>query len=686
MVRDDKTGAPVIGVWMGNFYSPAFDDGAYIQDTVGMLAELGFNSIELDVKAWEDLRDRYAGGAASQYVWALERTMQAIRENGLSYMFLALYLNADNLYPNIRFSPPIYGESVVKQDGGDGKWYRYWSEKAQDSMMQHIQGLFRTWGDDVTTVQEKRPLLCSMWDPIVAPSFDEEGRKRYLDWLRAFYEGDINALNAAYGSCYPSFDALGPEEYWSERSAGPRWIDNQRWRMQELVLYFAAMQRRLKTLDKNLCLCPMLTQWSYFLNIDGASLLGAVGFSDLWDTAMRGIDPFAIAPYVDMTHFLAVPVTATGDPDAYVLAAQHAMLRAMNRGRDFLGGVYWGRYLYNDLYATLTPGEMVGSMVAAGAGGYLSYGVCGMDDGGLLDRMPEGFLKDLQAANAWAKQVIPLLGGRKTGRVAILFPQAMAAYEPLSVPGNPERREDLLGWFRLLCDGGYTPEIVTLEGIRTDGLAAYTALVLPANSQYEADADRQAEMVLRSWTERGGIVLHGPGDMLAMRALDIVEINHENDCFCYADESGIPQGKAFAAYPQGEPLAVYLQDKETCMGWTPLGLGGVVSIGFLYGTNYVAKSIPHVPAVYRNSALYPVSMLHRQLPLDLLAAHAGADARWKEAGLECAAFENGYICVNHTAYPKALPKGRGMKYHQQMDIQGVLPPRSAVFVETKDIL
>ena len=37
-----------------------------------------------------------------------------------------------------------------------------------------------------------------MWDPVVAPSFDKEGQKRYLDYLRELYKGDIKSLNHNY--------------------------------------------------------------------------------------------------------------------------------------------------------------------------------------------------------------------------------------------------------------------------------------------------------------------------------------------------------------------------------------------------------------------------------------------------------------------------------------------------------
>ena len=79
--------------------------------------------------------------------------MEAARRHGLAYMFLALYLNGDNLYPHIRFSPPVYGESVTNMDGTNGKWYKYWSPKALDSQETHVRELLDTYPDGQAEIQ-----------------------------------------------------------------------------------------------------------------------------------------------------------------------------------------------------------------------------------------------------------------------------------------------------------------------------------------------------------------------------------------------------------------------------------------------------------------------------------------------------------------------------------------------------
>ena len=190
MISEKKSGAPYLNVWFGNFYRPAYDDQAFVAEGMELLKKLGFNSVLLDSKDWEDFRERYEGKPASQYVGMQEFMMEQIKKQGMSHTFLAIYLNADNLYPNIRFSPPVFGESVVTAKGNDGRWYRYWSEKAQETMTEHVSQLLEMYGENMTRIEvdgeEKKP-LCSMWDPVVAPSFDEDGKKRYRSWLEKRY-------------------------------------------------------------------------------------------------------------------------------------------------------------------------------------------------------------------------------------------------------------------------------------------------------------------------------------------------------------------------------------------------------------------------------------------------------------------------------------------------------------------
>ena len=695
MIIDQKTKEIYCNIWFGHFYRPAYDDEQFLEETVQLLRSLGFNSVLMDMKDWEDLALRAQGGEASQYVKAAEILQQALIRAGMSYEFLALYLNGDNLYPHIRFSPPIYGESVIDENGRDGKWYRYWSEAARDRQAEHVRELMQLYGDDCTRVTisscdkvapAARKPICSMWDPIAAPSFDEEGRGRYLGWLEQEYRGSIRRLNEAYHADYESFGELQKEDYWfgcryPDKSCFTRedlearnervklLSDNMKWRRRELREYFAAMKKRLSETDPELYTVPDLTQWGYFLNIDGSMLTG-VGMADLWDTAVRGIDLYELAELVDCAHFISVPVTSYGDPDAYVVSCEHAMMRAMNRGRDWIGGIYWGRFLYNDLYAVLTPEEIVGSMVAAGISGYTSYGVCGMDDGGLLHRMDPPFLEALRHANRWMQRTLPQLGARKTSEIGILFPTAMAACESMQVEGNKERRLDLLGWYRMCCDLGYSAEVIDRGGVLR-GLEQLKVLIVPADDCYYLERDCEAEKRIFDWVRGGGILVHGPEPEELAEFFGISRKRTDRAPIAGMskdDDRILVQGPVYAEFG-GEKLATFLSESKTdsesasvqghggAVTRTEYGKGSIYSFGFLYGYSYIAKIAPHVPRKQRNNELYPLSLSRQTWLFDILQGAGLCPQPNAGRGIETALFEGGEIVVNHTSYPFRLENG-----------------------------
>ena len=686
---------PLLTLWFGNFYRPAYDDRAFVDGAMQRIRRMGFNAVLLDSKAWEDFRERYLGGEASQYVAQQEYMMQSAAREGLAHVFLSLYLNGDNLYPNIRFSPPIHGESVTLPDGTDGRWYKYWSGKAQASQQAHVEGLMRLYR--VGHVQmdvdgEPRLPMCSMWDPIAAPSFDAEGQQHYRAWLARRY-GDIAAFNAAYGTPFADFAALTTADYWftvrhgegscytlddlrGNTPAFVMWTDNMRYLAEVLTDYFVAMKDRLHGIDPALYLMPNLTQWSHMLNID-TSRKSDIGLCELWDTAMRGIDMRAIAPHVDMAHYYTVPVTIDGDPDAYVVSCQHAHIRSLNPGRSFIGGVYWGRFLYNDVYRFVTPEEVVGSIVASGAAGISAYGMCGMDDGGLLHRMDEGFTGSLTRANHWAKAVIPQLGKRHQSRVAILFPTAMALLEPLKVEGADARRSDLLGMYRACCDFGFAPDLVEKPDVLA-GLTGYDVLLIPADDCYHAQRDDAMEVALRAFVERGGVVLHGQHAEAAELAFGLKAAPTDSRCYTYRDEGGLLLGAPYVSYP-GETIASWREDGTNCISRNGVGKGWVYSFGFMPGYQVAARTAPHVPPSQRNNDLYPMTHMAHNPLRDVLLAHAAPDTPVVMKDVECAAFAHGLVVINHRSTPVTLNVS-GKWHSQQPACDGVLPAHSAAFI------
>ncbi len=656
---------PLIGLWFGHFYCPAYDDKRYVQESLEKIAGLGFNTVEMDMKDWEDIRERAQGKAASPYVDMAETMLALMPQYGLSQMFLALYLNGDNLYPSIRFSPPVFGESVTNADGTDGRWYRYWSGKAQKRQTEHVRELMELYGGNHVRLPDGRLPVCSMWDPVVAPSFDGDGDARYRDFLRIRY-GSIEAFNAAYHTSYTSFDGISLHEVWyaavygentcytaEEREsfspAFTMWADNMIWRSCELKAYFEAMEQELHKADAELYLMPNLSQWGHVINID-TSAKTDIGLCELWDTAMRGIDMRPVSASVDMCHYYSLPVTIEGEADPYVVSLAHAHIRSLNPGRPFLGGVFYGRFLYTDIYRFVTPEEIIGSIVGSGAEGIMAYGWGGMDDGGLLNRMDSAFMESLKRGNAWAKRVIPHLGPRKRPKVAILFPTAMALLEPLRVEGAGKRRNDLLGLYRSLCDWGYSPDIVEADDLNEN--MPYDVVLVAADDCAFAWHEPEAAERLRQYVLCGGKVIHGPYEGLLGEAFALGGTEISESSYLYMGEGGLAGSEKRKSYP-GTPLALWKKSGRNCVSERSFGRGTVYSVGFMAGHLMASRTSPHVPQEEKNAALYPLPFMEHHVVRDIvLSCSAPAFPAMRDVEWHC--FERGTIAINHRSTPVSL--------------------------------
>ena len=537
----------------------------------------------------------------------------------------------------------------------------------------------------------------------MAPSFDEEGKTRYREFLRGQYQGDITELNRSYGTKAVDFSELVPEEYWygvryaqeelfTEDDVNGRttkfriWRDNARWKMQELTAYFKEMKGRLKEKHDNLFLCPDLTQWGYFLNIYGRMQQDLDNaFSDLWDTAVRGMDVYALAEHVDSCHFITVPVTPDGLPDAYVVSCQHSMMRVMNEGKPMVGGIYWGRYIYDDIYAFLTPAEMIATMAAAGIDGYTCYGMNGLDDGGVLNRMDTDFLDSLKRGNDWLAQILARRAGTKKKEIALLFPSEMAHLEPFEVGNNKIRRLDLLGWYHLCCDLGYQVDVISMHEIERGALDAYRILIVPTNDCYDSAGHEQAEAAVKAWVKAGGVLLHGPLDALAESCFGISGIPCEKLPYRYGKVI-IPQGERFCRYEGGEEIAPYVDNGGSCV----VSYGTVYAFGVQIGAAYAAKNIPHVPYAQGNKEMYPFIQSKTTLVKDVLYQHLTPESRVRERGIETGIFENGMVIVNHRSTPYTLPQRYAREWYQYEPARtpegtGILMGHSAVWVEWQEM-
>ena len=70
--------APMLSIWFGNFFEPFYSDRGAVRRGIAEVAALGFTSINLDSKPWEDFFARYRGEPASTYVGMQERARQLL--------------------------------------------------------------------------------------------------------------------------------------------------------------------------------------------------------------------------------------------------------------------------------------------------------------------------------------------------------------------------------------------------------------------------------------------------------------------------------------------------------------------------------------------------------------------------------------------------------------------------------
>lgn len=696
---DVRTNEPFLSLWLGNFFEPTYSDRAFVAEAVRDIRRMGFNQVLLDSKSWQDFFDRYAGGEASPYVAQQEYMMECIRREGMSHYFLAIYMNGDNLYPLIRYSPAVIGEGVVGPDGQPRSYYKYWSPRAQQSMADHVAGLLKLYRGNHGEVRiggEERLPICSMWDPVAAPSFDEDGIGRYRCFLRERY-GRIEALNERYGASLADFDRLDPQTYWqrepvtaadSAKRTPAFWkhVDNLLYLQWELERYFKAMRGKLHAVEGKLLLMPNLSQWSIFLNINRQDP------GDLWDTANRGVDPYRLAKYLDMATFMTVPMTPDAEPNPYASEYQNAMMRAMNPGREFAVGFYLGRHMANDIYREITPAEIIGSAVASGAAGIHAYGYCGLDDGGVMHKLNGPFKASIAAGNRWAKTVLPRIRGERRRQVAVLYPAQMALVEGFTTAeGNQRRRLDSLGCFQAVCDSGLMADVLHPDQVAAGALKDYAALVLPQNSCYDIAPDPLLEERIRAFVEAGGLVFRSALEPLAGRVFGIEERPHGEQCIRFG-EGLIPAGTDYSAYALGEPLARFEDDGLAAVARFDYGRGAVYAFGYAIGAEYLARENRAVPVQYGNRAYYPLNLvaedpfrvlLRRAVPSLLGAYRRDGTAPAPDKGISYAAFGNGLVAVNHTSYPLDMAGFKGRKFYLHAAAGDQLPPHSAVWIESE---
>lgn len=657
---------PAYMAWFGNFFEPYFSSEKAVDEGLRDLRALGINSIVLDSKLWSDFTRFFRTGEQSPYVKMQLYISDQCRELGLGVSFLALFAMGDNLYPEIYDHPPEFVEQPVDFWLRPYRGYRHWSARQMDEQVRHCLELYKFIARDAAaravdeSGRERLPFYF-YHSPIFAPSFDDDGREFYIDWLRKNYS--IGQLNERYGTTFRDFTEMSATDYWvnpdhasetlrylpatgdyDTRSAVvPKYADNQRFKQEVMRRYFAEITQRLREKEPRFYLYAALSQWKYF-------------FSDFAHIQNRGWDLWQLGPSFDSPSFITLPVDNHGNVEPYVVPCEMAMLRSAAAEKDFVGSLFLGRYMANDLYAVCSPAEVIASAFGAGATELYFYGYNGLDDGGNFGKWGAPEKTSLKRALDWFAEAREKAGRPvKMRKAALLFPYA--SYTLSAFQTDARRygafREDLLGWYRQFADHGLSPDVLHPSQVKAGKLREYAYLIVPADPHYWAMPDAELEAEVRAFVEAGGVLLHGVSEF-AEKALDFSSRPHGADSFGW-EEKIVTGSLEFVSYDSGDVQARYLEDGLAAYVTRRRGQGEVHSFGFHYGQAYGGKEHLPVPRRYKKENHYPLTIAART-PVDRLLEESGS-SRGRKRGVEIIPFERGTLFVNHTPYTLELEPG-----------------------------
>jgi hypothetical protein len=680
---------PAYMAWFGNFFEPYFSSEEATVEGLEDLKNLGLNSIVLDSKLWSDFTRYFRTGEESQYVRMQNFITRTAQEKGLGVSFLALFAIGDNLYPEIYDHPPEFVQQPVDFWGQTFRGYRHWAKPQTDEHIRHCLELYRHIARDAAaraTDEEGRERLPFYFyhSPIFAPSFDADGRATYLAWLQKQYT--VEEINARYGTSVGSIDAMTPTDYWanpdhaseegrhvpgaedyaSRTAVVRKYADNQRFKREVMREYFADIVSRLRKEDPRFYFYAALSQWKVF-------------FSDYVHIQNRGWDLWDLGPILDSPSFITMPIDNHGYIEPYVVPCEMAMLRSATNDRDFVGSLFLGRYMANDIYAICSPAEVVASAFGSGATDLYFYGYNGLDDGGNFGKWGTAEKASLRQALDWFSDVREIAGRRvKNRRAAILFPHASytLSAQPTDTKTYNAFRDDLLGWYRQLADLGINADILHPSQVREGALAGYGCVIVPSDPHYWAMPDATLEAALREYAEAGGTILHSMADPVH-RAFGLESAPHKADSFGW--EEKIVTGSAeFASYATGEVECAYLSDGAPAYVIHCAGQGSVHSFGFQYGFAYGCREHLPVAREYKKENHYPLTM-QKRTPVDRLLAEAGISER-RARGVEYVPFEKGDLVINHTPYTVEVDGGDSAISTFEGFNGKHLPGRHAVFL------
>lgn len=657
------TDKPIFACWFGNFYEPYFSDIKKCKEGINELKELGFNNVILDSKLWSDFSAFFRGEPPSKYVSMQIEIINACRQHRLGVTFLALYCYGDNLYPDVYDNPPEYVDQPVDLYGNKYRGYRHWSTAQQGRQIRHCLDLYNKLAKDTAAIasdengRDRLPFYF-YHDPIFSPTFDTDGINHYLDWLVNKYSPRL--LSERYGLDITDIRQMTPDQYWLyPEKAARRWdvpteedyknntaaifkyADNQLYKMQVMNNMFTDLAEKLKRKESRFFLYSSISQWKYFFNDCKDAWY--------WDASRRSIDIWHAGRSLDCPSFTTLPADCWSQPNSYVVSAELAMLRSATQFKDFIAGLFLGRYLYNDIYSVYTPEEIIATAYAAGAADLYFYGYNGLDDGGNFGKWPAEKKDSIKNGLDCFIKLRKISGKRlRDNKAAIVFPLATFALHHAGYDWQrySKYRHDLLGWYKQFADLGINCDILHPDQVKKGMLDDYEIAICPADPMYYAMMDKELENIINNFVCNGKTLFHSASSD-AHKFFQIPYEAHAPDSITWR-ENITTDSQLFLNFHEGETIAKYRGDGSAAIVANKVAKGMVYSFGFDYGYAYAANVHLPSPAKYGKENHYPLAMLERTPVETIIAGHFNKTRVNRD--IEIVAFEKGTLIVNHSSY------------------------------------
>ncbi|MBN1268790.1 MAG: beta-galactosidase, partial [Kiritimatiellae bacterium] len=232
-----------LGVWQ------TYDQIDYDLDE---MVKMGANSVRIDI-VWQHAEE--AGD--NQFSWDnYDYFINACEQRGLRIFALIGYQWPPNWFPDEWYTmhPPEYdSEGIYHPERWQSDIINFEHPDARAEYAEWIDAVCARYKDSkaiVGWIVGNEYGYLGLWSGLL-DGYDPETEQAFRDWCQTKY-GTIAAVNAAWGTSYPSFnDIVFVEQYRAYGSAGAQWADMVQFREDSIAEFTALSAQSAKNADTN---------------------------------------------------------------------------------------------------------------------------------------------------------------------------------------------------------------------------------------------------------------------------------------------------------------------------------------------------------------------------------------------------------------------------------------------------